>query len=561
MDENAPRPFVFVLMPFSEEFEDIYEAGIKPACKDAGAFCERVDEQIFREKILDRVYNQIAAADIIVAEMTGRNANVFYEVGYAHALNKQVILLTQDADDIPFDLKHYTHIIYKGKLASLKRQLESRIRWFAQNSESAVAALPFAKDRRIFAQSESAEFQTYLQGLMLDAKSVKLSGVGLNIIQRDVFATKLLKNGAEGLCEIEILLSDPFSPAVEMRLIEEERGKIKPPIGRDGLIRRIETLLLMWRDLAQPDNVKIKLTVNYLTFALMIVDSEYFVYPYGYANLGNFSPVFRFSQKEPADKEIIAFLDEHYDRLSNDALDAEAVMQVRSNKPPDIETLHPFALYVIPARNTEIYEFGTKVLGYDIYQKEAVASPWEGMIGAARQFGFHLTLCDALYFLNESEVKTAIAEVRFLLRDFKPFNLTNLRVEKAFPDATSISVAMDESSGQLEALHHELVHRINRRAAASYYTLGLTRPVRDKDDRRAQFMIKRYLSPYILNRFTPHFTLLNNVPPDDQEQTCQAIEQLFADQVRDRTIRVDKVAIMSRPDPGLPWVIDSEVEI
>jgi nucleoside 2-deoxyribosyltransferase len=92
---TTPKPFCFVLMPFSESFSDIYELGIKEACNDAGAYCERVDEQIFQERILDRIYNQIAKADIIIADMTGKNPNVFYEVGYAHALGKNTILLTQ----------------------------------------------------------------------------------------------------------------------------------------------------------------------------------------------------------------------------------------------------------------------------------------------------------------------------------------------------------------------------------------------------------------------------------------------------------------------------------
>src|SRR5215218_10329667 len=112
MEDTKPKASVFVLMPFNEKCRDVYEVGIKTACKDAGAYCERVDEQIFEESILERVYNQIAKADLIVAEMTGRNPSVFYEVGYAHALNKQVILLTQSSEDMPFDLKHYPHIIY-----------------------------------------------------------------------------------------------------------------------------------------------------------------------------------------------------------------------------------------------------------------------------------------------------------------------------------------------------------------------------------------------------------------------------------------------------------------
>ena len=80
--------------------------------------------------------NQIAKADLIVADLTGRNPNVFYETGYAHALTKRVILLTQRAEDIPFDLKDYPHVIYDGKIFRLKPELEKRIRWFLANPEA-----------------------------------------------------------------------------------------------------------------------------------------------------------------------------------------------------------------------------------------------------------------------------------------------------------------------------------------------------------------------------------------------------------------------------------------
>ncbi|HEY0051016.1 MAG TPA: nucleoside 2-deoxyribosyltransferase, partial [Pyrinomonadaceae bacterium] len=129
---TTPKTFCFVLMPFSEEFDDVYRIGIKEACDKAGAYCERVDEQIFSERILDRVYNQIAKADIVIADMTGRNPNVFYEVGYAHALGKLTILLTRNADDIPFDLKHFTHIVYGTKISILRDELGKRVKFFIE---------------------------------------------------------------------------------------------------------------------------------------------------------------------------------------------------------------------------------------------------------------------------------------------------------------------------------------------------------------------------------------------------------------------------------------------
>ena len=92
--DTKPKPIVFVLMTFDKAFTDVYQLGIKVACDKAGAYAERLDEQLFGESMLQRIYNQIAKADVIVADMTGRNPNVFYEVGYAHALGKVVILLT-----------------------------------------------------------------------------------------------------------------------------------------------------------------------------------------------------------------------------------------------------------------------------------------------------------------------------------------------------------------------------------------------------------------------------------------------------------------------------------
>jgi len=133
MLQTQPKAFCFVLMPFSEAFNDIYEFGIKGACEDAESFCERVDEQIFEGSVLERIYNQISRADIIIADMTGRSANVFYEVGYAHALGKPTILLTQDSEDIPFDLKHFPHIVYQAKITELRKALTERVRWFAEH--------------------------------------------------------------------------------------------------------------------------------------------------------------------------------------------------------------------------------------------------------------------------------------------------------------------------------------------------------------------------------------------------------------------------------------------
>ena len=127
MSTTTPKQYCFVLMPFAPEFDDVNEFGIKGACDDAGVYCERVDEQVFLGSMLDRIYSQISRADLLIADMSGKNPNVFYEVGYAHALRRPVILLTKMATDIPFDLKHFTHIVYGDKIKELRAQLARRI--------------------------------------------------------------------------------------------------------------------------------------------------------------------------------------------------------------------------------------------------------------------------------------------------------------------------------------------------------------------------------------------------------------------------------------------------
>ena len=115
-------------MPFKPEFDDLYELGIKPACVAAGAECARVDEQIFNEEVLARTYRQIERADLVLGEMSDQNPNVYFEVGYAKGQRKNVLLVTRDADGLPFDLRGYRHLVYGGKIAQLRADVEENVR-------------------------------------------------------------------------------------------------------------------------------------------------------------------------------------------------------------------------------------------------------------------------------------------------------------------------------------------------------------------------------------------------------------------------------------------------
>jgi hypothetical protein len=109
------KPYVFVLMPFRDEHLALYERAIKPTLEELGCTVEHAKDVNTVERIVDSIFSQIQRAHFLVADTTGRNPNVFYELGYAHALGKKVILLVQDTHDIPFDVAGLRHIAYKPR--------------------------------------------------------------------------------------------------------------------------------------------------------------------------------------------------------------------------------------------------------------------------------------------------------------------------------------------------------------------------------------------------------------------------------------------------------------
>jgi len=107
------RRDLFVLMPFAAVMEEIYAVHIRKVAKRMGLKLGRADDFFTSTPIMEDVWNAIHNSQIIIADCTGRNANVFYELGIAHTLRKPTILITQDENDVPFDLRHLRYILYK----------------------------------------------------------------------------------------------------------------------------------------------------------------------------------------------------------------------------------------------------------------------------------------------------------------------------------------------------------------------------------------------------------------------------------------------------------------
>jgi hypothetical protein len=103
----------FVMMPFGLWYNAYYKEIFVPAIKEAGFEPVRADELFSSGSVVEQIWEQIDKAKVLLADLTGKNANVFYELGLAHANSKPVVFTSRVLDDVPFDLRHLRVIIYE----------------------------------------------------------------------------------------------------------------------------------------------------------------------------------------------------------------------------------------------------------------------------------------------------------------------------------------------------------------------------------------------------------------------------------------------------------------
>lgn len=125
LDFLAQRKYSFILMPFAKEFDNVYKKALKPTLESLDYICKRADEISESKEIINIIWEQINRANIIIADLTGKNPNVYYELGYAHALGKDTILITESIDDVPFDLRHRKCVKYNRTKIGLFNLSES----------------------------------------------------------------------------------------------------------------------------------------------------------------------------------------------------------------------------------------------------------------------------------------------------------------------------------------------------------------------------------------------------------------------------------------------------
>ncbi|MEI7870192.1 MAG: hypothetical protein WCI11_20090 [Candidatus Methylumidiphilus sp.] len=129
---SSSKPKAFVAMQFSEPYNDVYRDAVEPLVKEIGFEPLRVDDVYGPRIVINDIINNLSESSIVLAEISEKNANVYYELGLAHAFGKPTLLMATKGTSLPFDVGAHRCIFYENTIAgrcklqaSLKHSLMS----------------------------------------------------------------------------------------------------------------------------------------------------------------------------------------------------------------------------------------------------------------------------------------------------------------------------------------------------------------------------------------------------------------------------------------------------
>ena len=126
-------------MPFDAQYREVYAEVYKPVCAENDLDCWRVDEIARPGSITRDIVEGIIDAEVVIADLTGQNPNVFYELGIAHSVGNKTIMTAQTIADVPFDIRSYRVLIYQQNIMGSRK--------LAEDLDKAIKELLAALDR------------------------------------------------------------------------------------------------------------------------------------------------------------------------------------------------------------------------------------------------------------------------------------------------------------------------------------------------------------------------------------------------------------------------------
>lgn len=256
---ECPQPaakddkFVFVMMPFKDS-DSIYDA-IKRAVEgiplENGCFtCNRADDSYTNLSIwCSQICKNIRKAKYIIADITGRNANVFYELGFAHSMdNTKAVIITQNVNDAPFDIKDMGLLQYS----------EKKLPKLVDDIRSAILALEKAEQEEGYTRKSPEEMIRDLKA-QLNAEETRSSRFKNELLESE----KREKELKERIKEIESIQNNP---------VEDAKNKISE---LEGMIAELKSKLKHTEEDKTDTIAQLTATLNEKTEKLNILEKKF----------------------------------------------------------------------------------------------------------------------------------------------------------------------------------------------------------------------------------------------------------------------------------------------
>ncbi len=219
---------VFVLMPFDNIVSnDIYKHCVKPVCNDLNLEVFRADEIFSPNIIIDDILTAINEAAVIIADISGRKANVFYELGIAHFLkrNQTIMIHHEDFSSVPFDISHYRIIPCENTIpgkTKFENQLKLTINTILRDYK-AIFKEEFVLVARVLSSAEKEIELLSLVSLTKLSQPLKISEMFFTAGHSEDYEYELLTGSSEEYLALFIKLG--YIEIINDFFIVTEKGK------------------------------------------------------------------------------------------------------------------------------------------------------------------------------------------------------------------------------------------------------------------------------------------------------------------------------------------------
>jgi hypothetical protein len=282
----------FVLMPFGPPFDEYYRDVLVPAITDAGFLVNRADTIYRPGRVMSDVFAEIESSDVLVADVTTKNPNVNYELGFAHALRRPVSLISQSIEDVPFDYRDQRVILYDTRSTKWAENLRSAI---TQSLKDARQHKPAHEERRrnvevhrFYGKRPSTHaVRAYLDEID-EPGEINLLGIAL-ICLADAEIQRCLEVQLRRGCRVRVLTLSPQSRFVKAAAASEQRQPRE--LKRDLMSHERSTRNLIENRLCNLNgHIELGHYDSPATYFILMTTKAMLVGPYVNGERGAFSP-------------------------------------------------------------------------------------------------------------------------------------------------------------------------------------------------------------------------------------------------------------------------------